>query len=168
MLPKKIKKTILALTLTLLLSGTTFSNVSAKGDDVAKPISTPTDIQQRISGGPSDSAAWTKRGSWYTNFSHDDISTLNYLYNDVVTGSGYNRGKNLYSAASVLAGIVGGTAISLSISGTTTFSDNYWSLVQNAANTVNQAYYRGGTQALYVTEYYRPATGQTMYSVTWY
>lgn len=168
MITHKVKKTISILSLTALLSGATLSSVSAKGNDAVKPNSTQNNDIYRIGGGPSPSATWTKKSSWYANFSNDQLSELNRLYNDVVTSDKYNKGKNLYNAASVLAGIVGGTAVSLTISGTITFSDNYWSLVQTAANTVNQAYNKGGWQALYVTEYYRPATGETMYSVSWY
>ncbi|WPC39660.1 hypothetical protein [Clostridium sp. JS66] len=171
MITKKSKKLMSSLAVGLLLSGTIFSSVSAKGNTAAVPNSTQNSDIYKIGGGPSPSAAWTKDSSWYRNFSRDQLSELNYLYNDVINSSDYNRAKNLYSASTVLAGLVGGVAGSLTISGSTTFCDNYFSLVQNSANTVNQAYYQCstyGTKALYVTKYYRPATGEIMFCLSWY
>lgn len=192
MISNKVKKSISILTLSALLSTGAASSVFAKDNSSANTnpkqntVTTNSALAPSspyivlIGGGPSDSAVWEVRNACYVNLTHDQLDRLNYLYSNIVNSSSYNNQKKAYDVSCLIAGIVMGTVpgakwgISYGLiagagtSAMATFCTNYFSVIQTAANTVNQAYYRGGTQALYVKEYVRPASGETMYAVSWY
>lgn len=178
MITKKVKKSISILALSLLLSGAMFSGVSAKDNSVATTDSIKKGPVLKLGGGDSPSAGWTKGTSQYQNFNRSQLSKLNQMYNSTVMSSSYNRGKYIYNAslyiAGILTGSLAGTVGTIAGAGTSylgTFCDSYYSLIQDTANTVNQAYYRcsaNGTEALYVTRYYRPASGESILVLSWY
>lgn len=166
-----MKKGIAISTLSLLLSSG-FVSVSAK-DNGNNTVKTVYNVKQTVmlGGGPSPSAAWTKKKSYYQNFTHAQLNSLNKMYSNTVNSSSYARKKYIYDiscfVASAAFGKVSGIA-GLASSALFTFSSTYFSLIQKTANVVNQAYYKGGTRALYVTQYYRPASGETIVCLSWY
>lgn len=172
MLTNKFKKCTSILTLSLILSGSLISGVSAKSNDAVVPNNnSDINITSRIGGGSSPSASLKKRRSYYKNFTHAQLNTLNKKYSSSVNSSSYARRKYMYDISCFVgSAIIGSTSniAGLASGALFTFSDSYFSLIQKTANTVNQAYYKGGTQALYITEYYRPANGETVICLSWY
>ncbi|EJO5349561.1 hypothetical protein NRP93_003743 [Clostridium botulinum] len=172
MMTSKFKKYTSILTLSLILSGSLLNGVSAKNNNAIKPNNTlDKNVTSRIGGGPSPSGSLQKRRSYYKNFTHSQLSKLNRMYNNTVTSSSYARRKYMYDISCFVGSAILGSVSKIAGFGSSTmfmFCNSYFSLIQKTANTVNQAYYKGGTRALYVTEYYRPANGEKVICLSWY
>ncbi|CAB1249451.1 hypothetical protein ACFHWD_20215 [Clostridium sp. MT-14] len=153
----KLKKALSLLLLTTVFSVTTFSSVSASSivnSESAKFV-------PMLGGGPSPSAAWTYRTSYYHTFTHNQLRTLNNKYQSTIRSSTYVAGQYAYNVSVVALGFMGKSG-AVAASYISLFGQTYFSKIQSSANVIASAYGKGGSVRLKVIEYYRPASGEKM------
>lgn len=180
MISVKVKKAISVFTMALILSATTIGSVSAKS---ANPATTTSikggTMTPNLGGGPSPDATWSILSQHYVNFTHDQLATMDQKYVEIMSSDSYTRDNGIYTFGILAAGVIGAEVIGgepliyrLGMAYESwyfpTLVSTYMSRVRNSATTVRQAYFKGGTQALYVTEIYRPLDNATLVTLSWY